>query len=119
MNKSYEDRKNRLLPNGKPRYIRCYDNHGETLDRYTVCFTDRYTNKTGGWFWNLGMSSNPFSPQGIGQHGESEEQIDRPVYSHLGKKINFDQLPPDCQKLVISTYVYLWDITDHPLYSDR
>ena len=28
----------------------------------------------------------PFHPQGIGQHGESNEPIDQPSYKHLGKR---------------------------------
>lgn len=119
MTKAEEERKKHLLPNGKPRWIRCYDNGGASIDRYTVVFTGRYKQNTGGVFWFLGMSSNPFSPQGFGQHGESEDQIDTPSYGHLGKKIKFEDLPEDCQKLVLKTYVYLWDITDHPLYEEE
>ena len=118
MNKKYEERKNSLLPGGKPKWIRCYDNGGKTIDRYTVVFTGNYTGKTGRQSWNLGMSSNPFHPQGFGQHGESEYPIDRPTYGHLGKKIKFDDMPADCQKLVLSDYVYLWNITDHPYYTE-
>lgn len=113
MKKSEAIRKERLIPNNTPRYIRCYDNQGESLDRYTVVYTGRYTHKTGRAFWYLGMNSAPFHPQGIGQHGESMYQpIDRPTYSHLGKKIKFEDLPEDCKKAVIQDYVYLWDITE-------
>jgi len=105
-----KDRSNRLMPNGVPRYVRCYDNQGETIDRYTVVFTGRYTHKTCGTFWYLGMNAAPFHPQGIGQHGESMHQpIDRPRYSHLGRKIPFDMLPKDCQQAVIQTYSEIWD----------
>jgi hypothetical protein len=119
MNKTYTERKNRLLPNNEPRWIRCYDNGGKTLDRYTVVYTGHYTQNTGGQFWDVCMNASPFHPQGIGQHGESSYPIDRPTYGHLGKKIKFNQLPEDCQKLVLSDYVYLWSITDHPLYSEH
>jgi hypothetical protein len=54
------------------------------------------------------MSSNPFHPQGFGQHGEADHTIDRPTYGHLGKRITFEQLPPDCQMLVWSDYRELW-----------
>lgn len=118
MNKTYTERKNRLLPNNQPRYIRCYDNGGETADRYTVCFTGHYTSKTDGEFWNLFMNGSPYHPQGIGMRNSESFQIDRPTYGHLGKKITFDQLPDDCKRLVLSDYVYLWSITDHPLYSE-
>jgi len=117
MNKKYLERKERLLPNGKPRYIRCYDDE-KSGDRYTVVFTGNYTHNTAGEHWYLGMSSNPFHPQGIGQHGTSQFQIDRPLYTHLGKKIKFDDLPDNCQKLVLQDYVYLWNITDHSLYAE-
>lgn len=112
-------RSERLLPDGKPRYIRCYDNNGETADRYTVVYTGRYKQKTGGAFWYVGMSGKPFHPLGIGQHGESETQIDYPTYGHLGKKIKFDDLPEDCRHLVLRDYVYLWDIKDHSLYREN
>jgi len=111
-------RSDRLLPNGKPRYIRCYDDGGASIDRYTVCFTGHYRQNTGGEFWNLGMNAYPFHPQGFGQHCNSEKRIDYPSYVHLGKKIKFDDLPEDCKKLVLQDYVYLWDIKDHPLYHE-
>ena len=108
-----QERYDSLLPEGKPKWIRCYDNQGKTFDRYTVVFTGRYTHKTNGSFWYVGMSTNPFHPQGFGQHGESERMpIDKPTYSHIGKKIKFENLPEDCKKLVIQDYLYLWDFTD-------
>jgi hypothetical protein len=103
-------RKEALLPNNKPRYIRCYDNGGKTVDSYTVVFTGRYRHKTNRATLYLCMSANPFHPQGFGQHGEGD--IDSRGYSHLGKKIGFDQLPEDCQKLVLSDYKDIWDIID-------
>jgi hypothetical protein len=123
MNKT---RSERLLPGGIPRYIRCYDNKGETFDRYTVVYTGNYNNigkptrtqRRASHFY-VGMSENPFHPMGFGQHGESDTMIDRPTYSHLGKKIQFTDLPEDCQRLVLSDYVYLWDLKDHPLYREE
>lgn len=98
------------MPNNKPRYIRCYDNGGKTYDQYTVVFTGRYTHKTNNAFMYVGMSSAPFHPLGFGQHGDSPQPIDRPSYKHLGKRIDFDQLPEDCKKLVYRDYTDLWDI---------
>jgi len=68
----HKERTERLLPNGVPRYIRCYDNGGKTADRYTVCYTGNYRGKTKGWHDYVGMSGAPFHPQGIGQHGQTE-----------------------------------------------
>lgn len=89
-----------------PRYIRCYDNGGETFDRYTVLFTRK---RVDGQFMYLGMSDDPFHPQGFGQHGFSNDIIDRPTYSHLGKKVSFEALPPKVQQLVKHEYEYLWE----------
>ena len=110
-----ETRASRLLPivanQLTPKYIRCYDNGGETADRFTVVFTGKYRHKkTSGSFWYIGMSGAPYHPLGIGQHGESNVQIDRPSYGHLGKKIKFLDLSKDCQSLVMNTYKDLWDI---------
>lgn len=100
-------RANVLMPNGIPRYIRCYDDGGEeTLDRYTVVFTGRYRHKTGGGFVYLAMSEN----LGICQHGSHSKLIDKPTYSHLGKKIKFRELPEPCRKAVLDDYIDLWDI---------
>ncbi len=87
--------------------IRCYDNGGKTFDRYTVVFTkpDHVTwgNEPPIYFYSyIGMSSDPFHPQGFGQHGESGNcPIDKPSGKHLGRKIQFRSLPPDCQKVVL------------------
>jgi hypothetical protein len=83
------------MPNGNPKYIRCYDNQGETADRYTVVYI------------------------GIDDHVESDTQIDYPYYSHLGKKIKFEDLPEDYKTLVVRDYVYLWDLKEHPLYREN
>ena len=99
-----------LFPNNTPKNIRCYDN-GKSGDRYTCVFTGRYTHKTGGEHWYLGMSADPFHPQGIGQHGSSPTQIDKPKYSHLGKKVSFDTLPLNVRKCIIQAYLYLWGFT--------
>lgn len=93
-----------------PRYVRCYDNGGKTCDRYTVVFTGRYKNRTGGEFVYLTMNERPYHPQGFAQHGFSDELIDRPKYAHIGKRIRFEELPPDCQTLVRDRYNALWNI---------
>ena len=100
----------RLMPDGIPKWIRCYDNGGKSFDRYTVVFTKKRNANIsdGGEFIHLGMNVCPSHPQGFGQHGYSDWPIDRPAYSHLGKPIKFEELSQDCQKLVISTYKLLW-----------
>lgn len=103
MNAKLQDRINRLMPGGKPHYIRCYYN-----PHYLDCYTVVYTKKN----CYVGMDAHPFSPQGIGQHGESDSPIDRPAYAHLGRRISFDDLPDDCKRLVMQEYTHLWDLTE-------
>ena len=116
--KKQRDRYARLLPNDIPRKVRIYDNGGSekeggTFDRYTVVFTGNYPIKNRGWYDYLGLSEHPFHPQGFGQSGAAEFQpVDRPNYSHLGKKIKFENLPEDCKKAVIQDYLYHWAFTD-------
>ena len=113
------ERTERLLPAGIPRWIRCYDNKGESFDNFTVVFTGRYTHKTGGEHWVLAMNEAPFHPQGFGQHCGGRELPDTlggkwpPAIgrkNHLGVRIKFEDLPEDCKRLVLSDYCDLWDI---------
>lgn len=77
-----------------------YDNGGKTIDRYTVTFD----------LWNAGekewmpfvdndgclcclcMSGRPFGGQAAALSGTCVEG------RHLGERIKFADLPPDCQK---------------------
>ena len=55
-------------------------------------------------------SAEPFHPQGFGQHGSSDHQIDYPSYGHLGKKVTFESLPVNVQRFVLTEYRDLWDL---------
>lgn len=113
------DRLKRLLPGGIPKYVRCYDNGGETYDRFTVCYTGRAASADGVYPY-VGMSAHPFYPQGFGQHGETTlRPCDTNGWGyppavgrkcHLGTRINFTDLPPDCQKLVLRDYKEIWKL---------
>jgi hypothetical protein len=97
--------KNRYGHGNKPLHVRCYDNGGETFDRFTVVYTEPESMNGRTYFTYVGMSSEPFHPQGFGQHGDSNDRpIDRPTWKHLGKRIDFFDLPPDCQRLVLRDY---------------
>lgn len=78
--------------NGRP--IRCYDNGGKTMDRYTAIYMDEPENRPN-TFASVGMNSAPFHPQGFGQHCCAMPG------KHLGKRVAFATLPADCQKLVL------------------
>ncbi|MCG8686736.1 MAG: hypothetical protein MI892_17790 [Desulfobacterales bacterium] len=69
------------------------DNGGDTMDRYTVIFNQLETN---GSYTALGMNSTPF--HSIGTHCTAT------LGDHLGKLIEFEDLPMDCQE---ATLMYL------------
>ena len=76
-----------------------YDNGGETFDRYTVVYMPYSVGMTGPLIFPfVGMSEHPFHPQGFGQHGELDFRYTR---SKGERVLNFADLPPDCQKLVL------------------
>ena len=108
-----------LLPDGIPKYVRCYDDGGESIDRYTVVFTGNYAGRNRECSY-LAMNAAPFHPQGFGQHGSSPDVIDSVNGSwggvsigrkcHLGTRIPFADLPEDCRTLTLRDYRELWDL---------
>ena len=116
------ERIQRLLPAGKPRWVRIYDNEGESLDRYTVVFTGR---RAGGRHC-LAMSEHPTWPQGgVCIHDSLPRSVDAydaarrqyiwpPAVGRrhpwLGRRIRFEDLPAACQRVVLEDYCDLWDI---------
>lgn len=109
----------RLTPEGHPRYVRCYDNGEQFADRYTVVFNGpRIRQKCGGEYPYLSMSARPFHPQGIGMHDSGPRIIDAPKgwttpiggKNHLGVRIPFSDLPPDCQTCVWQDYSDIWGV---------
>lgn len=103
-----------LLPDDVPRYVRVYDNGGETMDRYTIVFTS----KRGGFY--VAASANP---QGIYTHADGRpdaglthdgKRFLRPPAvgrrNHLGRRIPVTQLPSSLQYEIVKEYCELWDI---------
>jgi len=76
------------------RNVKIYDNGGETFDRFTALYMD-LPRERDGTIQGRAMSSYPFHPQGFGQWISAQQG------RHLGKLIKFEQLPDDCQKLII------------------
>lgn len=70
-----------------------YDNGGRTFDRYTVVYDEYATRIPGEEMLScLGMSENPFHPQGYCEHSSCMDG------AHLGKRIELTDLPADCQE---------------------
>lgn len=107
------ERIDRLLPRVagrlKPRHIRCYDGGEEIWDRFTIVFTGNFKGRNGRCHY-FGCSSNPYHPQGFGQHQEHSNPIDYPKYSHLGKKVCFSALPTMVRIAVLYDYIDFWGI---------
>lgn len=121
---------NKLMPNGIPRWVRCYDNGGidagGSADRYTVVFTGRRAAIRGGsagseWPY-LAMNHEPFHPMGIGLHGYSKGRpcdVRKGSYggvpigkklSCLGRRIEFSDLPDQCRRAVRGDYYAIWQL---------
>lgn len=75
--------------------VAIYDNGGKSFDRYTAVFLT-FERGTNGLYQAVGMSEDPYHPQGFGQHTEVKRG------RHLGKRIEFKNLPAKCRKLVKS-----------------
>lgn len=70
--------------------IRCYDNGGLTVDRYTVVFLDR-PQRQRNMYEALGMAHDPsiYCEHVLASHGH-----------YLGKPIKLEELPDDCRSIV-------------------
>jgi len=82
--------------------IKVYDNGGKTWDRYIVLYMhpinfQNEMRKNGYGYDCLGMSENPYHPQGFGCHDECIQPG-----AHLGKKIRYKNLPKRCKEAVRS-----------------
>jgi hypothetical protein len=91
-------RKHELI-NG--HHISCWDYDEACFDRFTVVYLD--TRDDRGNVQYLAMGARPFHPQGFCQHGEMP--IHNVAYRGRGgvfdKRIQFKELPPDCQRAVL------------------
>lgn len=110
MSKATQDLLQLWRRDGSPELIRCYDNRGRSLDRYTVVFHGRYQHRTNGSFVYLTMSGKPSHPQGLCSYDEASVPIDRPLSGHLGRRISFYRLPIDARRVVLLDYAELWNV---------
>ena len=83
--------------------VRCFDNGGETYDRYTIVFTKALTCNGKKFYQYLAASEHPFHPQGFGQHGELTSISGD--WSHLGKRVRFSRLPEDVKRFVLQEQI--------------
>lgn len=83
-----------------PARFRLFDDGGKTADRYTLI--DSKPQGDTKYRTYFGFSERPWSPQGIGQHGEfsASEWSQQGNFRHLGKRIGLEDLDPDLQKYI-------------------
>ncbi|MDP8950780.1 MAG: hypothetical protein M3N18_00790 [Actinomycetota bacterium] len=77
-----------------------------TAERYTAVFTGLFTGKKPGEYLYLSMSDDPLEP------GGSTLRRGRPPYERMGREISFEDLPKSCQRLVLGTYLDLWNLRE-------
>jgi hypothetical protein len=92
-------------PDGKriPKRYRLYDRQ-DYADHFTIVWAGNFKGRDR-LCHGIGFNEYPTSPNtGIWQHFSYTEQIDRPKYGHLGKKIRFEDLNETCKRLVMEEY---------------
>jgi hypothetical protein len=75
--------------------VRIYDNGGVTADRFTAVFMNE-PERAANLYGAYGMSEKPYHPQGVGQYCSATPG------RHLGRRIKYNDLTEDCQKLIAS-----------------
>lgn len=97
------------IPKNINSLVRIYDN-SKSGDHITVVFAKPFcVDRTIPYFSYIGMSAEPFHPQGICQHRESKgEPVDRKNglqnSAHLGNRIKFESLNHDCQQMILQDF---------------
>ena len=79
----------------KDQKIKCYDNKGKTLDRYTILYLSFPVNP------NYNPCYNIYKGRTISECLKISEYLEATQGSHFGKRIAFDKLPTNCKKIVL------------------
>ena len=90
---------NTIMVDGRRLVCRIFDlGPDDAVDRYTIAFKGRRHPRHGMYYPYLAASDHPFHPQGFGQHGEAGNFL---TGDDLGKRIAFEECPPDVQKFIL------------------
>lgn len=90
--------KNTIMVDGKRKTCRIWDFGDTVADRYTIAFRGLRLTSGRLVYPYLASGPHPFHPLGFGQHTDSDVFMKG---KHLGKRIAFEDLPPDVQKFVL------------------
>jgi hypothetical protein len=100
-------RSKKLYSHNVPNYIRVYDNGGFTTDRYTIIFTGKRVSNTEYLVLKLSDEPDDQNHNCYTMYIESTSKKNIPM---IGRKIQFNNLPPQCQKVVQCYYKSLWNV---------
>lgn len=93
--------KNTIIHAGKRKVCRIFDAGDTVGDRYTIAFKGfRDSARETMVYPYLAASPNPYSPTGIGQHGESTMFLKG---RELGKRVTFESLPEPVQRFILGS----------------
>ena len=92
-----------------PARFRLFDNGDKTADRYTLIDSKPEGKGRDAYYTYFGFNSEPWHPQGIGQHGEfsASQWAQMGDFRHLGKRIGLEDLDPELRKY-ISNLIKKW-----------
>jgi hypothetical protein len=100
----FGDRRERLLAEAVPRYVRLYDEGGVAAERYTADLTGLLSLKKPGEYLYVRMDDNP-----LGSGGYTLSR-GHPPYTELGRAASFGDLPEGCKNLVLDMYQKMWNL---------
>jgi hypothetical protein len=84
------------------KVLAIYDSGPSVADRYTVIYNEKYSDEL---YQAVGMGETPFHPQGFCQYASSCYPLPKKNF----KKIRFENLPEDCQKVIARDVLNLND----------
>lgn len=90
---------------GNPLRIRCYDNGGKTMDRYTVVFT-----KVPHYDGRVIFFASGTDPRGMSYIMD----VDKSRFAVNDKRVAFVDLPDVVQRMVVRMYCDLFGINNKP-----
>jgi hypothetical protein len=92
----------RWLDGDCPKGVLAIMDHPNTIDRYTVIYSEVHDSHRGPYLTYVAMNTAPFHPQGFGQHGEmSTHEAASYRYANKHRYARWSDLPPDCKRLVL------------------
>lgn len=127
MSKNKRSRKEKLMPGGIPRHIRVYDDGPESTLRYTIVYTGKEVHDACGVYPYIILNElDGETPDVEVNHSHKGIPLDMSGCTSvtrmgrkgfLGKRITFDDLPEQCQEIVVDHYCDHLDISEEDAHN--